>query len=131
MGIICMVILFVHILKKMDIYLDKVFFNDTVSGDNRPKRRSGIGDKDDYYVNFFVIGPVDTESRKVTGKFFSVLICNRITLLSYHVVNLFLERLHYPGRDIGRGALMLTVRPLKIAGIDVSKKFKKYTPPIE
>ena len=115
----------------MDDYLEEVFFMDKVTGEDRPKRRSGIGDKDDYYVNFFVIGPVDTESRKVTGNLFSTPIFIRIKLLSYRTVNLFLERLHYPGRDIGKGALMLTVRPLEIAGIDVSKKFKKYTPPIE
>ena len=114
----------------MDEYLEPVFFNDKVLGDDRTRRRSGVGDKDDYYVNFFVIGPVDTESRKVTGKFFKSPMSNK-SKRSPVLVNLFLERLHYPGRDIGKGALMLTVRPLKIAGVDVSKIFKKYTPPIE
>ena len=51
----------------MDNYLEEVFFNDKLNGEDRLKRRSGVGDEDDYYVNFFVIGPVDTESRKVTG----------------------------------------------------------------
>ena len=66
----------------MDDDLEGVFFNDEVKGEERIKRRSGINDQDDYYVNFFVIGPVDTESRKVTGKFLSSPMCHTVRLLS-------------------------------------------------
>ena len=47
--------------------MDDVFF-DSKSKYPRDDRRRGINDKEDRYINFFTVGPMEEDAKRVTGK---------------------------------------------------------------
>lgn len=88
------------------------------NGDKRIDQRSGKDDSDDFYINFFTVGPITQDARRVTGN--DLFLLYIVTII--YSVNLLLEKFQN-GMDIAHNCLMLTLRPLKIAGNDVTHKF--------
>ena len=88
------------------------------------RRKDHINDNGDNYINFFTVGPIEDDPKKVTGKFNQLISCGHFMLL----VNLLLDKLYFR-MDIGQGCLLLAIRPLKIAGTNVSTLYKRYIPP--
>ena len=55
---------------QFDTYLDGVMFMSIPTADERmPRRKDHINDEDDNYINFFTVGPIEDDAKKVTGKF--------------------------------------------------------------
>ena len=65
---------FISLFLKLFDYLDKVYF-DSPKQTLRADRRKGIKDEEDRYINFFTVGPMKEDARRVTGRRIQCIIC--------------------------------------------------------